>query len=379
MVDEDVPLGARRARPGDDRPGRHLLRAAHDPGDGASWPRRSPSTRPDAWLINFTNPAGMVTEAVQQVLGDRAVGICDSPVGPVPARRRARSAATPERAVVRLLRPQPPRLAAGACATRDRRPAARELLEDDARAGRLRGGPPVRRRVAALARDDPERVPLLLLLRGGHGRRDPRAARLARRVPARAAARVLRAQRRSAAARRWPPGARRATTASAPTWPRRAAPPATRPSTSDDANGGYEGEAMAVLEAIALNTPRGADPQHRQPLRAAVPGRARGRRGARASSAAPARCRWPIGPGARARARARRDDEGRRAHDDRRGADRLARARGQGARAAPARAVGQRPRARSSTATARGCPTLQEALRRDERRPRRAPSPPSWT
>ncbi len=36
---------------------------------------------PAAWLINFTNPAGMVTEAAQQVLGDRAVGICDSPSG----------------------------------------------------------------------------------------------------------------------------------------------------------------------------------------------------------------------------------------------------------------------------------------------------------
>ena len=36
---------------------------------------------PDAWLVNFTNPAGMVTEAVQQVLGERAVGICDSPSG----------------------------------------------------------------------------------------------------------------------------------------------------------------------------------------------------------------------------------------------------------------------------------------------------------
>jgi 6-phospho-beta-glucosidase len=36
---------------------------------------------PRAWLVNFTNPAGMVTEAVQQVLGDRAVGICDSPSG----------------------------------------------------------------------------------------------------------------------------------------------------------------------------------------------------------------------------------------------------------------------------------------------------------
>ena len=36
---------------------------------------------PGAWLINFTNPAGMVTEAVQQVLGERAIGVCDSPSG----------------------------------------------------------------------------------------------------------------------------------------------------------------------------------------------------------------------------------------------------------------------------------------------------------
>jgi 6-phospho-beta-glucosidase len=34
-----------------------------------------------AWLVNFTNPAGMVTEALQQVLGDRAVGVCDTPSG----------------------------------------------------------------------------------------------------------------------------------------------------------------------------------------------------------------------------------------------------------------------------------------------------------
>lgn len=36
---------------------------------------------PGAWVINFTNPAGMITEAMQQVLGDRVVGICDSPIG----------------------------------------------------------------------------------------------------------------------------------------------------------------------------------------------------------------------------------------------------------------------------------------------------------
>jgi 6-phospho-beta-glucosidase len=36
---------------------------------------------PGAWLINFTNPAGMVTEAVRPILGGRAVGVCDSPSG----------------------------------------------------------------------------------------------------------------------------------------------------------------------------------------------------------------------------------------------------------------------------------------------------------
>ncbi len=36
---------------------------------------------PEAWVINFTNPAGMVTEAMSRVLGSRVIGICDSPVG----------------------------------------------------------------------------------------------------------------------------------------------------------------------------------------------------------------------------------------------------------------------------------------------------------
>ena len=36
---------------------------------------------PDAWIVNFTNPAGVVTEVMSRVLGERVVGICDSPVG----------------------------------------------------------------------------------------------------------------------------------------------------------------------------------------------------------------------------------------------------------------------------------------------------------
>lgn len=35
---------------------------------------------PDAWVINFTNPAGMITEAMSELLGDRVIGICDSPI-----------------------------------------------------------------------------------------------------------------------------------------------------------------------------------------------------------------------------------------------------------------------------------------------------------
>lgn len=48
---------------------------------------------PDAWLINFTNPAGMVTEALVPVLGRKVIGICDSAGGLV--HRAARAAGVP--------------------------------------------------------------------------------------------------------------------------------------------------------------------------------------------------------------------------------------------------------------------------------------------
>jgi 6-phospho-beta-glucosidase len=34
---------------------------------------------PQAMFINFTNPVGLVTEALQRILGDRVIGICDTP------------------------------------------------------------------------------------------------------------------------------------------------------------------------------------------------------------------------------------------------------------------------------------------------------------
>ncbi|MGY4904796.1 6-phospho-beta-glucosidase [Streptomyces sp. 900116325] len=59
--------------------------------------RRIARLAPHAWVINFTNPAGLVTEAMSRHLGDRVIGICDSPVGL--GRRIARTlGADPDRA-----------------------------------------------------------------------------------------------------------------------------------------------------------------------------------------------------------------------------------------------------------------------------------------
>ncbi|WP_426514062.1 6-phospho-beta-glucosidase [Dactylosporangium sp. McL0621] len=43
--------------------------------------RRIAAVAPRAWVVNFTNPAGLVTEAMAAHLGDRVIGICDSPAG----------------------------------------------------------------------------------------------------------------------------------------------------------------------------------------------------------------------------------------------------------------------------------------------------------
>lgn len=52
---------------------------------------RIAAVAPEAWVINFTNPAGIVTEAMRRVLGDRVIGICDTPIGLM---RRATGALT---------------------------------------------------------------------------------------------------------------------------------------------------------------------------------------------------------------------------------------------------------------------------------------------
>ncbi|MFI0978373.1 6-phospho-beta-glucosidase [Streptomyces sp. NPDC021093] len=61
--------------------------------------RRVARLAPDAWVINFTNPAGLVTEAMSRHLGSRVIGICDSPVGL--ARRVARTLGVADPAAAR--------------------------------------------------------------------------------------------------------------------------------------------------------------------------------------------------------------------------------------------------------------------------------------
>jgi 6-phospho-beta-glucosidase len=51
---------------------------------------------PEAWLINFTNPAGMITEALVPVLGHRVIGICDSAGALVKHAARAAGVRLPE-------------------------------------------------------------------------------------------------------------------------------------------------------------------------------------------------------------------------------------------------------------------------------------------
>jgi 6-phospho-beta-glucosidase len=41
--------------------------------------RRIAARAPHAWVVNLTNPAGLVTRAIRPIVGDRAIGICDSP------------------------------------------------------------------------------------------------------------------------------------------------------------------------------------------------------------------------------------------------------------------------------------------------------------
>jgi 6-phospho-beta-glucosidase len=205
---------------------------------------------PKAWLINFTNPAGMVTGAAQQVLGERAVGICDSPSGLC---RRVAGALGRDRdelwfdyfglnhlGWLRGVRDQGDELLGG-------------LLEDDGRLagfeeGRLFGGDWLRTlgmipneylyyfyyaadTVNAIRESPTSRGAFLLEQQRrfyADGGQDPAAALAAWRATRHDRERTYMAEARAAAG--------------------------DCGDHDQDENGGYENEAMAVLEAMALNT-----------------------------------------------------------------------------------------------------------------------------
>ena len=116
---------------------------------------------PDATFVNFTNPVGLVTEAVRRILGDRVIGICDAPLDL--CKRVAGALDHPVDDLwfdyfgINHLGWLRGALHGG----RDLLPG---LLADSDRLETFEEGQPVRRRVAALGGHDPERVPLLLLL-----------------------------------------------------------------------------------------------------------------------------------------------------------------------------------------------------------------------
>ena len=172
---------ARRGRPGDGRPGRVRHGHPHDSGDGRVRRGSPRGSRRTAWLINFTNPVSVVIAgraAAQRRADHRHLRHADRDL----RGRRARARPAAGRVRVRLLRTEPPRLAARGVPTRASRrshgcgtttrgwrpPTASPLFE------------PERLRETAAAAD---RVSLLLLpARGGAGapaarRHQPRRGR----------------------------------------------------------------------------------------------------------------------------------------------------------------------------------------------------------
>ncbi len=217
----------------------------------ATSPGASRRLAPDAWVINFTNPAGLVTEAMSRHLGDRVIGICDSPVGPRPPGRRARWASTPRAPGSTTSGSTTSAGCAGCARRRPRRAAA--AARRRRRAGLLRGGQAVRRRLAAHARRGPQRVPALLLLQPG-GRRAPpaRPSRPAARSCCDQQERLLRrgeaaGRRRRAGGLGRHPAEREATYMAE----NREAAGAGERDADDLESGGYEQVALALMRAIA--------------------------------------------------------------------------------------------------------------------------------
>ncbi len=74
-----MAAGVRLRRPGDDRRGWPREGPAHGPG-GPGHRRARTADQPGRWIIDFTNPVGIVTRALLQA-GHKAVGLCNVAIG----------------------------------------------------------------------------------------------------------------------------------------------------------------------------------------------------------------------------------------------------------------------------------------------------------
>ncbi len=124
---------------------------------------------PTAYVMNFTNPAGIVTEAMREVLGDRVVGICDTPSG-LGRRVAVAMGVDPGRAELDYLGLN--HLGWLRRVLVDGHDVLPDLLADDDRLAGLEETHGVRPGLAAPAGIPAERISLLLLPQSGGGGRD---------------------------------------------------------------------------------------------------------------------------------------------------------------------------------------------------------------
>ena len=117
-------VGAARVRlhrPGDDRLRRAREGAPHGAGRARDRRARARAIAPDAWIVDFTNPVGIVTKALLDA-GHRAVGLCSAAM--VFQRHFAKVLdVAPERIELDHARAQPPDVGGRRAARRRRRPA----------------------------------------------------------------------------------------------------------------------------------------------------------------------------------------------------------------------------------------------------------------